>query len=41
MFERESGTNSDRPILKKAIEETKKLKCTLLIASLDRLSRNA
>ena len=41
MFERVSGTDSNRPILKKAIEESKNLNCTLLIASLDRLSRNS
>lgn len=37
----ESGKNNDRPNLIKAIEECKKHGATLLIAKLDRLSRNA
>jgi len=37
----ESGKNNDRPNLIKAIEECKKQSATLLIAKLDRLSRNA
>lgn len=37
----ESGKNNDRPNLIKAIEECKKEVATLLIAKLDRLSRNA
>jgi DNA invertase Pin-like site-specific DNA recombinase len=37
----ESGKHNDRPELKKAIEEAKKKSCKLLIAKLDRLSRNA
>ena len=37
----ESGKNNNRPNLMKAIEECKKLGATLLIAKLDRLSRNA
>lgn len=37
----ESGKNNDRPSLIKAIEECKKEGATLLIAKLDRLSRNA
>jgi len=37
----ESGKNNDRPELKKAIDEAKKLNAKLLIAKLDRLSRNA
>ena len=37
----ESGKKNDRPNLIKAIEECKKRNATLLIAKLDRLSRNA
>lgn len=37
----ESGKNDNRPNLLKAIEECKKQGATLLIAKLDRLSRNA
>jgi DNA invertase Pin-like site-specific DNA recombinase len=37
----ESGKNDNRPELQKAIEEAKKHKAHLLIAKLDRLSRNA
>ncbi|MFQ9317269.1 recombinase family protein [Dysgonomonas mossii] len=37
----ESGKNNDRPNLIKAIEECKKQSAILLIAKLDRLSRNA
>lgn len=37
----ESGKNNDRPNLIRAIEECKKEGATLLIAKLDRLSRNA
>lgn len=37
----ESGKNSDRPELLKAIEECKRTGAVLLIAKLDRLSRNA
>ncbi|REG99144.1 recombinase family protein [Flavobacterium aquicola] len=37
----ESGKNNNRPNLIKAIEECKKQGATLLIAKLDRLSRNA
>jgi DNA invertase Pin-like site-specific DNA recombinase len=37
----ETGKNSNRPELLKAIEECKKTGATLLIAKLDRLSRNA
>lgn len=37
----ESGKNNDRPNLIKAMEECKKQGATLLIAKLDRLSRNA
>lgn len=37
----ESGKNNNRPNLIKAIDECKKLGATLLIAKLDRLSRNA
>lgn len=37
----ESGKNDNRPELKKAIQEAQKHKATLLIAKLDRLSRNA
>lgn len=37
----ESGKNNNRPNLIKAIEECKKQSATLLIAKLDRLSRNA
>lgn len=37
----ESGKNNNRPELMKAIEESKKHKAHLLIAKLDRLSRNA
>lgn len=37
----ESGKNNDRPNLIKAIEKCKKEGATLLIAKLDRLSRNA
>lgn len=37
----ESGKNDKRPELKKAIDETKLKNATLLIAKLDRLSRNA
>lgn len=37
----ESGKNSDRPELLKAIDECKRTGCILLIAKLDRLSRNA
>lgn len=37
----ESGKNDDRPNLIKAIEECKRQRATLLIAKLDRLSRNA
>ncbi len=35
-----SGKNDDRPVLKEAIEQCKKYNATLLIAKLDRLSRN-
>jgi DNA invertase Pin-like site-specific DNA recombinase len=37
----ESGKKNSRPQLMKAIEACKKFNCTLLIAKLDRLSRNA
>jgi len=37
----ESGKNNNRPELQKAIEDAKKQKAQLLIAKLDRLSRNA
>lgn len=37
----ESGKNDDRPELKKAIEEAKRNNAQLIIAKLDRLSRNA
>ena len=37
----ESGKKNDRPVLKQAIEHCKANKTTLLIAKLDRLSRNA
>jgi DNA invertase Pin-like site-specific DNA recombinase len=37
----ESGKNDDRPELRKAIEHCKRTGSTLLIAKLDRLSRNA
>lgn len=37
----ESGKNNNRPELQKAIDEAKKHKAHLLIAKLDRLSRNA
>ena len=37
----ESGKNNNRPELQKAIDEAKKYKAHLLIAKLDRLSRNA
>lgn len=37
----ESGKNNDRPNLMAAIEECKQKEATLLIAKLDRLSRNA
>jgi DNA invertase Pin-like site-specific DNA recombinase len=37
----ESGKKNTRPQLMKAIEACKKFNCTLLIAKLDRLSRNA
>ena len=37
----ESGKKNSRPQLAKAIEACKKFNCTLLIAKLDRLSRNA
>lgn len=37
----ESGKNNERPNLLRAIEECKKVKATLIIAKLDRLSRNA
>jgi len=37
----ESGANSERPQLTAAIERCRKTKATLLIAKLDRLSRNA
>lgn len=36
----ESGKKNDRPELMKAIQEAKKKNCKLLIAKLDRLSRN-
>jgi DNA invertase Pin-like site-specific DNA recombinase len=39
--EKESGKNNNRPELKRAIEDVKKNDATLLIAKLDRLSRNA
>src|SRR5690606_2508874 len=37
----ESGKNNERPMLKSAIEMCCRLKATLVIAKLDRLSRNA
>ena len=37
----ESGKNNNRPNLIRAIEDCKKQDATLLIAKLDRLSRNA
>lgn len=37
----ESGKKNTRPQLMKAIEACRKFNCTLLIAKLDRLSRNA
>jgi DNA invertase Pin-like site-specific DNA recombinase len=37
----ESGKNNDRPELKKAIDEAKRHNAQLIIAKLDRLSRNA
>jgi DNA invertase Pin-like site-specific DNA recombinase len=37
--ENESGKNDDRPLLEQAILEAKKLNATLIIAKLDRLSR--
>lgn len=39
--ERESGKHNDRPMLKEAMELAKRRKATLIIAKLDRLSRNA
>lgn len=37
----ESGADNDRPELAKALAQAKRLKATLVIATLDRLSRNA
>lgn len=37
----ESGKNNERPNLVRAIEECEKIQATLIIAKLDRLSRNA
>lgn len=39
-IEVESGSKSDRPILRHAIEECERTGCTLLIARIDRLARN-
>lgn len=36
----ESGTKSQRPVLRQALAHAKRVKATLLIAKLDRLSRN-
>jgi len=37
----ESGKNNDRPQLTLALQECRRLKATLVVAKLDRLSRNA
>jgi DNA invertase Pin-like site-specific DNA recombinase len=37
----ESGKNNDRPQLSEALKECRRLKATLVVAKLDRLSRNA
>lgn len=37
----ESGRNTKRPVLKKAIETASQLGCTLIVAKLDRLGRKA
>ena len=39
VIEMESGKNNDRPLLEKAIQTAAKNSCTLIIAKLDRLSR--
>lgn len=36
----ESGKNNDRAVLREAIRHAKRVRCTLLIAKLDRLARN-
>lgn len=38
--ETESGKKSDRPVLKEALKHCKKIGATLIVAKLDRLSRN-